>query len=242
MNLVRRMAMLAVCSGIAILATSSPAKALLTAKISNGVSSVSITDNVMNDFNPAAQSLFFSGNVGAFSNALGSGVSLTASSNAPGSNDSMIGSFITDTTITVRNSTSGTQVLTVMLSDNAFTIPGLGTKSHVISSVSTTQLTGSGSAATNRSTVSGTMLAGTAMISGPSTNASNSVNGNVTITSSPYTISQTGTITLAAGQVATVTFTTTVIGSPEPASMVMLATALPVLGLVRRLRRARAAS
>jgi hypothetical protein len=254
---VKRAAVLAALAVVATFAAPPEAKALLRARITNGVTVVNIEDTSivpphvgMNDFNPTVRNLFFAGDVGAFSDGLGAGVNFIGSSNAPGDANPAIGSFVTNTTITVRNSSAGASTLTVEIWDDAFTIPSSSPVS-VTTGVSSTQLTGTAPTATNTSAILtspfgfGDVPSGfgpTASITGP-VGPSDPALADTKFWMSglpgiPYTIYQIGTITLGARQRGTVTFTTTITGVPEPAGMAMIASAaIPLLGFGLRMRR-----
>lgn len=224
--------------GVALTMSSNTAHATFTITISQQGMGGSVTsiDNVVNDTNGALNNIAYATDFGDFADAAnpGTGVQITGKTNSPGTNGSL-GAFVTDTTITIRNSASGTRTLVIDLSSDGFTMPSSPILA-VTTTISASDLTGTGSSAAYDTTVAGVALP-TVSITTVNTVKKTAA---VPLASTPYTITSQLRITLGAGETATVTGTTRALATPEPASIIMALSALPVLGVVYRRRRAKA--
>jgi hypothetical protein len=194
---------------------------------------------------PGALNLALAGTGYTFSN-------LGASSNFPGTNTS-VGGYISDSgTVTRMGGTGGT--LTVVITESGFTAPTGGT-TGTLSSAPTSTFSGTTAVSSNLTDV-GTYTAATTVSTPMTTLASNgtsldSHNGSATAGipayMTPYTLTDTQTITLTQRSTTnasdsfdgTVTVLSVV---PEPASLIMMVTGMPlplvVMGLLRRRRAA----
>lgn len=193
----------------------------------------------------------FTGAVGYFTVAYAAG-----KSNSPGGPYNAIAQ---QSTVFITNNYSTTATLSILVSSNDFTSPATPpftlydvvngtTASGPSSNPGNISVSGTAQGFASSSNLLGDTsgVAGTALsfqASGPSTNFSpapgGTMSGNVTVTSlsTPYSLTFIETFTLSAGGSLTVTDGNVQIMAPEPASMVMVFSAMPLLGLGYWLRR-----
>jgi len=176
---------------------------------------------------------FFSGNF-----ALGNySINFTANSTSPGTPSQ---SFLSSGTISVTalSHDLGTTLHFTVIS-NGFTNGFPGATAFYTSSIAATLLNGSG---TGFSTINGTQFSSTLGITGV---GSNSESGGVVLPSNPYSLGTDMTLVLgdtaSGNQAATATFTTQLgdnnghlLFTPAPAGLILAATGVPFLGLLRR--------
>lgn len=206
------------------------ARAAFSIKISSGASSVTINDDGAGDAFPSVSNL-----ISASQLVNGYLVSVTASTNSPGAGG--VGQ-VTQGTIAVRNDgTGGGASLIIEMISTGFALPfPVAMLSNDIASV---LLSGAGSRADGTSFM-GASATPTATLFGPLSNASTGTSAIVTTNStisSKLVLSNLAVSTTS--NVANVTLTSTASNVvPEPASVIALATALPLLGW-RAIRRRR---
>lgn len=208
------------------------AKAAFSLKISSGASSVTINDNLAGDLAGATSNLII-----AAQSVNGYTVSVTASTNSPGAGG--VGQITQGTIAVMNNGSGGGASLIIELTSSGFTLPFAVAK--LANDISSTLLAGTGSRADGTSFM-GAAPTPTATLFGPLSNASTGTSAivptNSTI-SNRLVLSNLAVSTTSA--VANVTLTSTASNVvPEPASVIALATALPLLGW-RAIRRRRSA-
>jgi len=212
---VRNFALLGLVATGALLANPSPARAAFTLTLQQGASVVSVTDNGAGDTNPLIGLIGFNTAVGNI-DATGS----VASSN---STDGVDPAQLGIVQLAANTDTGGTLIVT--LQDTGFTAPSAGPAS-MTSQLSTTQLP-LGTTITLTSflnAMTGTPL--TLLTTGGTTGTD-----VVNIGGTPYTLGNVTTFTLEGRAALLFTGNTTVTAAPEPATVAMAATALPILGL-----------
>lgn len=175
------------------------------------------TQVVVNEIGTTGTAVF-AGTIGDFT-----GVTATAGSNSPGTNGPT-GAFLTQTTITLSNTSGSTQTIVAIANDGGFLAPATDPV-LATAAISGSDLTGSGQA-TYVATVDSTVLP---TVSIPGIDAA-TTSANVTV-AAPYSMNGVLSITLAAGQTATITGTTRVNAVPEPGTIAMAFMAAPLLGL-----------
>ncbi len=220
--------LLALLAAVAVMAMPPPARADFTLTLhEQGYSDVVIHDNGAGDTSSQTGLITYSGNFGSFL--------ITAEI---GSSNSTAGSqpaYLTINQFSMQNYSSGTGVLQITLQDTGFTAPNPGPV-FMQTQLSTTSVLATGSSVSIQSALNGT--AGTA-ITLPTDPSGTSVTDQMTIGTSPYTLSNVTTVTLVAGGVLQSTGSTTV-ATPAPGGLMLALTGLPVLGLGlgwRRLRK-----
>jgi len=222
-----RSALAVFCIGLAALAGPRSAHATLTLTLQSGATTLTITDNVSPDAAPALGTIVWSGVFAGFDVE-----SDIASSNAL---SGLLPAQITINNLSITSNSAGAATLTVTVQDNGFTAPGVGPAS-VSNQLATTQLP-SNVTVNYSGFVNGTQVGSTLSL--------NTVDGTTgsgtTSVTSPYTLKSVSSFSVN-GANKTVQFTgiTTVSPIPEPGTVAMALTGLPVLGLfwVRRRRHA----
>jgi hypothetical protein len=231
----------ALVAAVAALAGPSTSQAAFTITFqTTGATDITLTDQV---FGPVG-----AGDQSATVNRIASGtfafgqyeIEVTATSNAPGGTIPGVGEggYLTQNTFAVRALVAGAASLTIIVSDDRYTIPGAG-QASVTNSISSTFLSsGSVSATTTVSpTTGGSFTTAAATLTGPfSTQKGADTFGLTTITSTPFTITNTLIISgLLSGPNTGANITTTsTVTAPAPAGLILAATALPFAGLLRR--------
>jgi len=214
----KRFAILAVLAGAALAAGPSPAHAAFTLTLhETGFADQIVTDNNISsgDVDSRGGVITFSGTFGTFNIQISVGTSNSASGVQPGQ------LTINNTSITT---TSG-GALTVTLADTGFTAPGTG-NAFLDTQLSTTQLP-TGSTVTSHSAVNGTAGGNVTL---------NTVSGGlrediVLVGTNPFTLSNVTAFNMAGAGTLQFTGITTVTAVPEPGTMAMAFSALPLLGL-----------
>jgi hypothetical protein len=145
------------------------------------------------------------------------------------------------TSLNIQNTTGATHTLTITIQDTGFTSPTAPPPVSLTSSFSGTTNNGLGSATFQSSVVTlGANSPGPQVVNPLGLSFNNTAFGTVTSTGvAPYSIFQTLTITLTAGEKINFTGRTDLVATPEPATLAMAAAALPVLGIGMFLRRRR---
>lgn len=147
--------------------------------------------------------------------------------------------------LNIINTTNATHTLIITIQATNFTAPTAPPPASLTSSFSGTDNTGTGSASFQSSVVTlGANSPGVQSLNPIGFSFNNTAFGSVATLSGSYSIFQTLTLTLAAGEGINYTARTDIKGAvatPEPGTVAMALTALPALGLVIRARRRRAA-
>jgi hypothetical protein len=230
---VRNFALLGLVAAGALLANPSPAHAVFTLSLTDGTTTKTATDGGAGDLdNTLNGQIVFSGVVGNFETNLTTSISNSASGVAPAQ------ITINDATVDTLSPTGGT--LTITTSDTGFTAP---TGQAVLTSqLSNTQiLAGTGTASTNTITFQSFLNgAGGPTITETGVSGLVGASSNVFIGATPFELSNVTTINFTTAGTVQITGITTAT-TPEPATVAMVITALPVLGLgYLRRRRAQA--
>jgi len=229
--------------GVAFLGLAAPAKAAYTVTLSQaGFSDLVIIDNVQNDNNPAVGAIGFAGDFGSFTGTATNpdGISIQSSTNgAATGNASSLTGFLTNTTVEVRNNSTGTNpaTLTVVTSADNFTNPTTPLVT-VDTLLQPTRTTGPGSiTSSGESFLNGTSVGQVGPI--PNTGFDEDIQTVAGPGGAVYTLSNTLTITAARNQSASVKIDTIVSAAavPAPASLLMALTGTPLLGAYYWLRR-----
>jgi hypothetical protein len=221
------------------LGLSGPASAALSVTVADATApltgSVTILDNGVGDTNPLVGIIDFSGTVGSFT------VSLEANTNQPGASTG----FITNTTVDARNTSGGTQTLTVTTNSTGFTDPA-GDPLSVATGVSATRTNAFGTGGNTTATVQSFLDGAAAGTAGPVTTSLVGVPvsagdlESATRATATYDLQQVITITAGNNSSANVRGDTTAFAPtavPAPASLLMALSGTPVLGGYFWLRR-----
>jgi len=215
MKVVRNFALLGLVAAGALLANPSPAHAAFTLTLQEtGFGPITITDNGAGDVSGASGVITFSGAFGDFFVQVSTGSSNSAGGTEPAQ--------LTINSLSITGASSS--ALTITLTDTGFTAPTTS-QVELRSQLSTTQLP-LGTTVTFTSSLNGS--AGTPL-------TLTTVGGTTgldikALGGTPFTLSNVTTFNLtAAGTVQATGITTAT--SPEPATVAMVATALPILGL-----------
>jgi len=208
----RRFALAAALVGGLAVGAATPAHAMVTLTLhETGFADVVVT---------GATAASFSGTFGDFVLTLDTG---TSAGSTPGE------ALLLTTTNSVRNTATGPKTLTVDVVQNSYTTP-FATTMVLDSSLSSTQITAGGSLAFTSSL--NATLSPTVMLTAPGFVAAAST--LVAVAGTPYSLDNTTVITLDTGGSANSTGTTSAT-APEPSTIVLALTALPLLGYwVRR--------
>jgi len=217
----KRVAFLAVLAAAALVASPPSARAAFTLTLQEGANVVNVTDGGSNDISTGPNGIIiFAGQVGDFQIQLNVGTSNAAGNVSPAQ--------LTILNTTINSPTGGT--LTVTLTDTGFNVP----KSDVgvQTQLSTTQVP-TGVTVSSKSVINGTNYAPVSL----STVGGDKATAYLTINSAPFTLSNVTTFTLSGA--GTVQFTGLTAVTPEPSTIAMALTALPLFGLGRWVRRRR---
>lgn len=237
-----------VLAAAALLAVGSSARATMFVELVSGASTVTIMDNQAGfDLNPGAGQIFYAGAVGNFSTTI-----TIATSNSPGTSADAL---LQVSSIDVTNLGTGSQTLQVIVGDTGFTSPsgtGLMLQGSYAGTLTNAQIgdttsfesyadTSNTQGLTTGPTVTATGLQSYTVTFPGSLQPFSTSNAVATFSSpGPYSVTNITTITLSAGAQSNVSGTTQLTpaggaGSPEPASLLLLAPA--TLALLTRRRR-----
>jgi len=226
----RRIALLTILAGLAMLASPLPAHAAFTLTLhQTGFTDVTVTDNGAGDTSNTTSGLItFSGMFGTFTIQ----ADIASSNSASGTQPAVL--TINQLSIAGTSAATASNPLVITVQDTLFTAPPPG-PGVMSSQLSLTALTPAGGV-TFQSFLNGTGGTLLSLSTAPSgTSASNAV----TISTQPYTLANVTTVTLAANGLIQSTGTTAVV-LPEPGTLAMTLAALPVLGFSFWRRRAKA--
>jgi len=222
----KRFAILAVLAGAALLVGPSPAQAAFTLSLSDGTTTTTVTDQTFGpsgDLDPASGQIIFSGAIGVFNVNISVGTS-----NAPNGFPALL--TINNTSISAAGLPANTSsTLTLVLQDTGFMGPAGSVTAET--QLSTTQLPAN-TTVTGQTSVNGTPLTLITL----NTVGGGRVFDTVNIATTPFTLTNTTTFTVVAGPNGSgpstvVQFTGLTSVTPEPGTMAMAFSALPLLGL-----------
>jgi hypothetical protein len=245
-----KLAFAGILVAVAVFGTASPARANILLNLTDTTTSAT-TGNLTS----SGTSISYSGSVGDFSVTIAEG-----QTNSPGGPYDAI---TQQATVFIKNNGSTAETLSIVVSANYFSSPTAPpaltlydvvngtTASGPANNPTSVSVTGTAQGFANTSNVLGDTgglgaIAGTALsfqASGLSTNFSptsgGTMSGNVTVDSlpAPYSLTFVETFTLSAGGSLTVTDGNVQVVVPEPATLMMAFSAVPVLGLGAWLRR-----
>lgn len=231
MRFCRRLTSLAILAGGLALVGSTPARAAFTLTLHDTLTGDDLVVNDRigaigdpNDLAKAGGTIQFTDQFGNFD------VNITIHTTSPGTGPG--GPMVQDVTITTNNIGSTSDTLTASVNSDGFTSPNqVGTMVGLMSALASSNVS-SGGSATFVSALNGQPTSPTLFL-----NKIDAVTAQtaVTITSVPYTLTNTLAISLGAGGTAQFTGTTTV--TPEPGTLAMASSSLAIFGLVRLRRR-----
>jgi hypothetical protein len=216
-----------------------PAEAGFSVKVTVGSQSTTVTDGGSGDADPDAGSISSVVTVGNYK------VTITANTSSPGADGQGV---VTQTSLTIRKKSATTDSVIIEVVSDGFTFANQGSTLSLTNAVSSTLMLGDGNTPTasatsslNTSTTDAAVLSGT--ISGSAQSASTSK--TVIVPTNPFTLSNKVVITdlnVYNGDSSTdanIGVTTTA-QLPAPPSLALLASALPLGGLLYLRRRKKA--
>jgi len=261
MSILRRFGPALALAGLALVAAPRPAQAVLTLTLQqtgNGTGifapqTLVVLDNGAGDQDPTLGVILFSQDFGAFTDAATDGVVITARSNAPGNPVPQIGAILSTTELAIRGPETGSATLVVTTFDDPATGSGFTNPpgSPLLLNSSLAQsffFAGTESTAGASTSLSSQLLSDAGAVAGTSPLLTLATAGqannliSVTRPGSIFDLRQITTVTLGTQGQANFVATTqaTVAAVPEPATIAMFLSALPMIG-VGVLRRRRAA-